>query len=240
MRQISNYIFCDDFITSLKLNCKLVTSPYYDYPYLIIKDFFSKSICEDISKYAYDTSEVELAKVKTRLMNSVVNPSVDESIRKSVIHNIPNFFEEMYAQNFKIYQADIENFFNISLTTSTKVQMLEYTNGSFYIKHADDSNELVNKDGQTVGFTQIAPERKLTTVLFSTSHERHNSDSINFKGGELLFNYLFNADGQQIKFSPEAGDMIVFPSNPIYSHEVLPVDDGYRLTLVQWHNAIIS
>lgn len=55
-----------------------------------------------------------------------------------------------------------------------------------------------------------------------------------------MFNYLFDAQGNNIKFIPEAGDMIVFPSNPIFSHEVLRVEDGYRLTLVQWHNAIVS
>jgi SM-20-related protein len=36
---------------------------------------------------------------------------------------------------------------------------------------------------------------------------------------------------------PEAGDMVVFFSNPYFSHEVLPVKEGYRLSLVQWHNA---
>lgn len=215
-------------------------SAYNDYPYLIIKNFLSKSTCKDISLYAFNTSESEKAKVKTRLLNSVVNPSVDESIRKTVIHKLPEVFTNAYQLSFKAYQAQIEKFFSIALTTATAIQTLEYTKGSFYIKHADDSNELVNDKAQTVGFIQVAPKRILTTVLFTTSHTDNNVDSFHFKGGKLRFNYLYDVDGKPIDFIPEAGDMIVFPSNPIYSHEVLPVDDGYRLTLVQWHNGIIN
>ena len=59
-----------------------------------------------------------------------------------------------------------------------------------------------------------------------------------FTGGELMFNYLYGSEGEPVKIKPDAGDMIVFPSNPYFSHEVLPVHEGYRLTLVQWHDAI--
>lgn len=240
MHQISNYVFCDDFISTLKLETKLMSNPYYDYPYLIIKNFFSKSTCNEISDYAYNISEGEKAKVKTRLLNSIVDPSVDEEIRKTVIHKLPELFLKMYEENFKLFQPQIERFFNVALTTATTLQTLEYTKGSFYIKHADDSNELVDENANTIGFIQVAPARKITTVLFATSHEKYNDSSLSFNGGELIFNYFFDKNGEQITLYPQAGDMIVFPSNPIYSHEVLPVNDGYRLTLVQWHNALIN
>ena len=199
-----------------------------------------ESICNDISNFTYNTLEVEQAKIKTTIPKTIVNPSVDESIRKTVQHKLPDIFLKDYDRSFKKHQAMIEDFFSVALTTSTKVQTLEYTQGSFYIKHADDSNELVNEQGDTVGFIQVAPQRKLSSVLFTTSYDKHSLNAQSFNGGELLFNYLFDVHGKQIKFSPQAGDMIVFPSNPIYSHEVLPVEDGYRLTLVQWHNALIN
>ena len=236
MKQISNYVFCDDFIANLKLETKLMPNQYYDYPYLIIKNFLSESICLEISDYTYNISEAKKAKVKSTILNSIINPTVNENIRKTVTHELPKLFLNAYELSFKAYQSEIEKFFSIAITTSTKVQTLEYTKGSFYIKHADDSNEVVNKESKTVGFIQVAPERKLTTVLFTTSHKSHVTNSHSFLGGELRFNYLFDNNKKQIEFFPEAGDMYVFPSNPIYSHEVLPVNDGYRLTLVQWHN----
>ncbi len=240
MQQISNHVFCDDFVLSLNLDSRLMPNPYNDYPYLIIKNFLSESTCSDISNYTYNTSKCEKAKVKTRVLNSVVNPSVNEKIRKTMIHKLPKVFFNAYEESFKAHQLKIEEFFSIALTTSTKIQTLEYTKGSFYIKHADDSNELVDDDLNTIGFVQVAPQRKLTTVLFTTSHKVHNNKGRSFTGGELRFNYLYDIDGKQIEFVPQAGDMIIFPSNPIYSHEVLPVNDGYRLTLVQWHNAITA
>lgn len=240
MQQISNHVFCDDFVLDLKLDYKLLPNSYRDYPYLIIKNFLPKSTCNEISNYAYNSSEVKKAKVKTRLLGSVVNPSVDENIRKTVVHKLPKLYKNLYEQSFKLHQVEIERFFSVALTASTKIQTLEYTKGSFYIQHADDSNEFVNKDMKTVGYTQVAPRRKLSSVLFTTSHQNNSTDDYSFSGGELRFNYFFSKDGKQIDFIAEAGDMIVFPSNPIYSHEVLPIEDGYRLTLVQWHDGIIT
>ena len=137
------------------------------------------------------------------------------------------------------YKSAIEAYFSVGLTVSTNVQVLEYKTGYFYIKHANDSNEMIDKNKKTIGFKLVAPQRKISTVLFATSHESQTfNKSQNFSGGELLFNYLFDVEGEAVMINPEAGDMSVFPSNPYFSHEVLPVEEGYRLTLVQWHDAI--
>ncbi len=241
MQQISNHVFCDDFIAGLKLETRLMPNPYYEYPYLIIKNFLSLTTCHEIAKYTSEASEAEQAKVKARQKNSLIKPKLDRSIRKTLQHKLPMIFQNAYELSFKAHQKNIEDFFNIALTTSTEVQTLEYTKGSFYIKHADDSNELIDDKGETVGFIQVAPQRKLSTVLFATSSSSHkDKEGMHFKGGELLFNYLFDSKGDPVRFFPEAGDMIIFPSNPIYSHEVVPVEEGYRLTLVQWHDAIIN
>jgi len=68
-----------------------------------------------------------------------------------------------------------------------------------------------------------------------------NKKSQDFSGGELMFNYLYSNEGETVKIKPEAGNMIILPSNPCnpyFSYEVLPSEEGYRLTLVQWHDAI--
>jgi len=239
LRQISNYVYCDDFIAELRYETRLMANPYYDYPYLIIENFLSTEACAEIAAYTHDKSEGERAKVKKNF-HGVVVPELEEDIRKTAIHELPDILLEGYKLSFAYYQKQIEDYFSVALTTATEVQALEYTRGGFYIKHADDSNELVNSEGETVGFAQVAPERKITTVLFATSHRDNGGDGLQFGGGELVFNYLYDAENRPVRFRPKAGDMVIFPSNPIYSHEVLPVSDGYRLTLVQWHDAIIS
>lgn len=58
-----------------------------------------------------------------------------------------------------------------------------------------------------------------------------NSD---FEGGEIVFpKYNFS-------HKPKMGDMLMFPSNKYYRHEVLPVTSGKRLTLSIWFSIMDS
>ena len=104
--------------------------------------------------------------------------------------------------------------------------------------HSDDSSMLYKED-ELVGFLPVAKQRKISTVLFTTTNDEVISENT-FTGGELLFNFLYYEDGNEVKIKPKAGDMLVFLSNPYFTHEVLKVINGRRITLVQWHNAIIN
>jgi SM-20-related protein len=236
MTQISNYIYCADFLTSFDIKTKHLTNPYYDYPFLIIENFLSKDECIAINKKVKDDDDFEKAQIKT--LDSVVLSETNEKIRKTNIYSLDENYLDIYTKRFLSYQAQIEDFFKIALTTSTEVQVLEYVKDSFYSIHSDDSSMLF-KDGELVGFIPVAKQRKISTVLFTTTQDKNISEN-SFEGGELLFNYLFDKDGQEIKIKPKAGDMLVFLSNPYFTHEVLKVLNGRRITLVQWHNAIIN
>ena len=111
--------------------------------------------------------------------------------------------------------------------------MLSYDKDSFYIRHADDSSEIVDAGGEAVDYKQVAPHRVITTVLFL------NSGGDDFDGGELEFSHLSDIDGVPFRMNPKQGFMLVFPSNPYFAHEVLKVTSGHRATLVKWHDAII-
>jgi len=240
LQQISGRIFCDDILEGLTIETKLFPNPYYDFPYLIIDDFLDKETCDAIAQDVRRSDDAKQAMLKTTIHDGVVDPSVDKSIRKTDIYTLDEYHTALYQEAFIRHQPQIERFFNVALTTATAIQALEYKQGFFYKRHADDSSELLDDQGELVGFVPVAPQRKITTVLFATSH----CDAIEgkagcFAGGELIFNYLFDDKGEQVTLRPKAGQMVIFPSNPVFSHEVLPVTDGYRLTLVQWHNAIV-
>lgn len=214
----------------------MLPNPYYEYPYLLIENFFNSEQMESIVDAIQKQNGVVQAQVKSTVLNSIVVPSVDKEIRKTSLSKLPACLEEVYREQFLRHQPMIEAFFAMGLTNGTPPQVLSYYEGDFYIKHADDSNELVDKEGQTVGFNCVAPERKITTVLFGSSHLSHDKEG--FDGGELLFNYLYDKEGQPISIFPKAGDMLVFLSNPFFSHEVKEVKSGYRMTIVQWYNAL--
>lgn len=236
MVQISNQIFCKKFLTEMDIKTGILPNPYYDLPFMIIRNFLSDKVCDDITlsmRLNQDICEAEIRKYET----IKIQTGKDTSIRKTNIHKLNTTHENIYNESFEKHQADIEKFFNLSLTTSTDIQALEYTKGSFYKQHSDDSSVLL-KDNEVVGFLPVALERKITTVLFTTNHSQIVSKN-NFNGGELIFNYLYDREGKVVEIKPKAGDMIVFFSNPYFTHEVLEVKKGYRVSLVQWHDAII-
>lgn len=229
MHQISNYVYARDELLNWEIPTKRLPNPYHDFPYMVIEGVLSPSECHAITAAALSDKEAVQAELRGR--------SLDTAIRKTEIHTLSPELRSIYENRFSAVRAEIEAFFALSLTTATDIQVLGYESGSFYLKHSDDSSELRNRNGETIGFTPVAPERKLTTVLFTTSYTPHPTDTDHFSGGELLFNYLCDEHGNTITLRPEAGDMVVFLSNPYFSHEVLPVKEGFRLSLVQWHNA---
>ena len=239
MIQISNHIYCDAALESMEIANRLLPSPYKEFPYLIIEDFFTPEFCAQLVALVKKDNDAIEAKVKQEHIVGIIEPELVTEYRKTNIYTLDDFYKEYYESQFLKYKPFIEEYFGAVMTLSTDIQVLEYKEGYFYIKHADDSSELVNEDGDTVGFRCVAPERKLTTVLFGSSHnDRLEEGEMGFEGGELHFNYFYDKEGNPVKIKPKAGDMVVFPSNPYFSHEVLPVKKGYRLTLVQWHDAI--
>ena len=236
MTQISNYIYCADFLTSFDIETKLLPNPYYDYPFLIIENFLDINECNEINKKVKEDDDFQKAQIKT--LDSVVLSETNEEIRKTNIYSLEEKYLELYTNRFLQYQAQIEDFFKIALTTSTSVQVLEYLKNSFYSMHSDDSSMLY-KDDNLVGFLPVARQRRISSVLFTTSNDELASENT-FIGGELLFNFLYDEKGNEIKIKPKAGSMLVFLSNPYFTHEVLKVIEGRRITLVQWHNAIIN
>jgi SM-20-related protein len=238
MTQISNKIFCDDFLIDLEFQNKLLPNPYYDYPYLIIKNFLPENLCNEIVKVIQHNNDATEAKIRQK-NDLFLEETLNKQIRKTKIYELSQSYKELYEASFYQHQKEIEDFFSVALTTSTPIQVLEYTQGSFYKAHSDDSNVLL-KENQIVGFVNVAPQRKVTSVLFMTSRSEEDVSNNSFNGGELVFNYLYDENKENITFKPQAGDMILFLSNPIFTHEVKEVKSGYRLTLVQWHDAIVK
>ena len=233
MTQISNNIYCADFLTTFDIKTKLLPNPYYDYPYLIIENFLNINECNEINEKIKEDDDYQKAQVKINQ-----SATTNEEIRKTNIYALNKNHLELYTNRFLQHQALIEDFFKLALTTSTDVQVLEYLKNSFYVMHSDDSSMLY-KNNELVGFTPVTQQRKITTVLFTTSYDENTSENT-FIGGELLFNFLYDENGNEVKIKPKAGDMVVFLSNPYFTHEVLKVLEGRRISLVQWHNAIIN
>lgn len=228
MHQISNYVYARDELLGMEIPTKRLPNPYHDFPYMVLEGVLSQAECRAITQAALADRDAVQAKLRGH--------DLDTAIRRTDIHTLSPENRIVYEGRLAAVRSEIEAFFALSLSQATDVQVLGYESGSFYVRHSDDSSELRDHEGSTIGFRPVAHERKLTTVLFTTSYTPHPTDSDHFSGGELLFNYLCDEQGNTITLRPEAGDMVVFLSNPYFSHEVLPVKEGFRLSLVQWHD----
>lgn len=150
MIQISEKIFCEEFLYTSVTENKLLPNPYYDYPFLVIENFLNPLEVESIAKVVQKESDEQEAKIKTKILESVVVPSIDKEIRKTTLSTVPPLYAEIYQKRFFEHQQSIENFFAMGLTHGTPLQVLVYREGDFYIKHADDSSEIIDKKGNIV------------------------------------------------------------------------------------------
>ena len=233
MHQISDKVFAEDFLFELDIATPLLPSPYEAFPFLVIENFLDDATCREIVDSAKNNSDTTDAELRSS------DETLNQKIRNTKIHELSTIHQKLYDEALTMIRPQIENFYSLSLTSSTKPQLLEYTKGSFYKAHSDDSSVLVDKNKNIVGFKQVAPQRKITTLLFISEHNNKDLSPYQFRGGELTFNYFKDSDNKELLLTPKMGTIIVFGSNPIYTHEVKIVEDGYRLTVAQWHDALL-
>ena len=232
MQQISDTLFAEDFLFDLEIATPLLPSPYAHKPYVQIANFLSDALCKEIISYCQSENDVTEAGLRSE------KDSLNQKIRHTNIHKLSPSHLTLYNEALAKIRPTIEAFFSLSLTQATQPQLLEYTKGSFYKAHADDSSVLM-QEGLIKGFKQVAPQRKLTTLLFLSEPTQTTCDSFHYRGGELTFSFLKDAQGKTATLTPKMGTIIVFGSNPYYTHEVHKVQEGHRYSIAQWHDALM-
>lgn len=90
-----------------------------------------------------------------------------------------------------------------------------YKKGNYFNKHVDHIYSIF--DGETRGIPVL-------TSIAGLSSE--------YAGGELVIS--FPLKGESIEYKLLEGDVVVFPSNFLFRHEVRPVTDGERRTITSW------
>lgn len=240
MKPISYKLYYDSKLDNFRFPAhKILGNPNSDYPFLLIENFLSNLEAQNLYRDLIQRESFEFAKVKA-VENTILKPKLKKSIRNTKVLELNSMEIDSYQLALNRVRVKIEEFFKVILIGSSMPQALLYERGSYYLRHSDSCNELIDNSKELIGWNLVAKERVITTVLFLNSHKNIENRDF-FEGGELVFNFLFS-DNKREPFSiePMRGSLIAFPSNPIFSHEVKKVLSGYRLTIAQWHNAIIN
>jgi len=193
-------------VISRNLSTQPIESFIKNYDYIV-----SKELCERILNEYKNSSD---------WTHSLIGgeASVDSTIRNcdSIILSdteiIQRNFEirknidmELHQQLLKVVEMYSKEFPHFSPSIDTGYQLLRYNPGQFYIQHTDS-------------FIQQQRSIACSVTL--------NED---FVGGEFAF---FD---REIMMRNSIGDVIVFPSNFMYPHEIMPVISGTRYSIITWY-----
>lgn len=100
-------------------------------------------------------------------------------------------------------------------------------NGNYLGKHSDTSADYAYGFDHPVD--QLATRNTISCLVYFGSCS-HHGDSASFSGGHHYFNYL------DIDYCPGSGDILMFPSNYMATHEVKPVSSGVRYSYLGWYS----
>ena len=144
--------------------------------------------------------------------------TVDKKVRDTQIIELETISDEIVDLYRNIVSNVINPFYEVEIKDSEIPQLLHYGIGGHYKPHCDGES-LWKPPGNHPIIWRKSTDRDLSTVLFL------NND---FEGGEFAF---FD---REFKYKLEKGDALLFPSNFMYPHEVMPVTKGTRYSIVTW------
>jgi predicted 2-oxoglutarate/Fe(II)-dependent dioxygenase YbiX len=179
-----------------------------DYIY-IVKNALSNEICSEVLNEFINSDE---------WIDTVVGRGeTDKSIRncQTIIISYPHVIEKNKDVRHKLDNAIFDGaskcikeyntrFPHCKIEEDSGYELLKYPEGCFYIEHTDSF--------------KARPRAVSCSFIL-------NDD---FEGGAFAF---FN---KELKYKLEKGDALMFPSNFMYPHEVMPVTKGTRYSIITW------
>ncbi len=130
-----------------------------------------------------------------------------DKIIKNSIHEFYEFktnLSNIFLTGFRDLELDYKNEHNINTSWHDYYGILKYNPGQKVIDHIDDNEK---------------HHRRISIVYYI------NDD---YTGGEVIFPRF------DIKYKPVANELLIFPSNYVYNHSVVPVIEGVRYSVVSW------
>ena len=146
---------------------------------------------------------------------------VDEQERRATEIDVSDEVLERVESCLDAQRDRISEFYDRALSSREGAGFLRYGTGGFYGPHVDRAD---------VPSWPAAAGREITIVLFLNS-SRDLDPAGAFTGGRLRI-FPDGLDADAIDVVPRRGMLVAFPSS--LPHEVTPVADGTRDTIVDW------
>jgi hypothetical protein len=174
----------------------------------VFDNVLPKNICEDILKEYKNSEDWNFAAtavgVNLDMRNCRQILTSDSGILSKNLEVRTNLDEQIYQGVKTAGIKYAEIHQNFNISIDTGYSLLEYTEGQFYVQHTDSFKE---------------QQRSVSCSI------QLNDDYI---GGEFAFM------DRSIMIRALPGSAIMFPSNFMYPHEIMPVKKGTRYSIITW------
>ena len=171
----------------------------------------SKDICSLIIKYMNITCK---EKAKLLVGNKILENKNHRDVYNYGLHPNNSHDKPYIKIILNVMQKELVKYMNtFSYLKEVRVQgieLLKYEVGHFYLAHVD-SFHTVN--------------RQVSFIINLND---------NYEGGNVIFKHPSGRHTQKI-FDLKRGDLLLFPSNFMYPHEVRQVTKGTRYSIVSWY-----
>lgn len=175
---------------------------------VIVQDVLSREVCDALlSEYAY-SNEWEDTYTKGGLDKKTRNAQTILMSLDCCIAKNPEVRKKLDEQVFSGASKAItkynQNFKYANIEEDTGYELLRYKTGEFYTQHIDS----------------FLGQPRAVSCSFSLNDD--------YEGGEFAF---FD---REISVKAPKGSAVLFPSNFMYPHEILPVTKGTRYAIITW------
>lgn len=202
----------------------------YDYVLDFMKDLRVKALEEDFtfikdengrdlyainrSGHRYSLEDISIA--CNHIMN-FLNDSIDKKIYQ-FFQTCENILYECMLRYVEFFPMMIP-----CLWWRTQGHIVAYGTGARFGKHCDND---VNYQPGAEPDQQLAIRNVLGGLIYFNNSVDHIKNKNDFVGGEITFPYA------DYTYRPKAGDVLMFPSNYLGTHKVLPCTEGERYAYV--------
>lgn len=150
-------------------------------------------------------------KIDEDLDRKAMNTMYIRNVRRWGFRGTPNKEQILHDKIFDRFERDFrpayEKYtqdFMVPCTQKEDYEILKYGKGNFFIDHVDDG---------------LFMTRKVSIVYYFND---------GYKGGEIIFPRF------DLEIKPKANQLLLFPANYIYNHNVNEVTEGTRYSMVNW------
>ena len=182
----------------------------------VVRDFFDDETCRELIR-ELRSSPVSAAVTYGQESAGVIN----ENVRRVSWVQPSAGTVALVTQGLMDQRARVAEYFEVNLSRCEEPQFLCYRPGDFFVAHQDGNTGLINLETDKL-------RRISVSIFLNRQSDAPEHDS--FCGGSLRFSDWRN--GRQLSVKAEAGTLVAFRSET--THEVTPITDGERYSIVSW------